>query len=63
MAFDANDVSATPKPIGTFKLIPGSDGQLMDCSGKVSVMTPFFLNAKRTKFIDIYRLHLKFKIN
>lgn len=46
MAFDANDVSATPKPIGTFKLIPGSDGQLMDCSGKVSVMTPFFLIPK-----------------
>ncbi|XP_046452903.1 putative defense protein [Daphnia pulex] len=36
MAFDKDDTSATPKPIGTFKLIEGSDGQLMDCSGKVS---------------------------
>ena len=49
MAFDANDVSATPKPIGTFKLIPGSDGQLMDCSGKVSVMTPFFFKCQKDK--------------
>lgn len=42
MAFDKDDTSATPKPIGTFKLIEGSDGQLMDCSGKVSVMRIIF---------------------
>ncbi|KAK4009015.1 putative defense protein 3 isoform X1 [Daphnia magna] len=40
MAFDKDDNSATPRPIGTFKLIEGSDGQLMNCgSGTMNAVT------------------------
>lgn len=37
MAFDKDDNSATPRPIGTFKLIEGSDGQLMNCGSGTMV--------------------------
>ncbi|KAI9554352.1 hypothetical protein GHT06_019624 [Daphnia sinensis] len=40
MAFDKNDNSANPRPIGTFKLIAGSDGQLKNCgTGTMNAVT------------------------
>lgn len=57
MAFDSSDVSATPKPIGTFKLIEGSDGQLMDCSGKASVRWIYQTAADIYIYISIYKLN------